>query len=53
MDKNIQKYIWKGIAKFIMIIENRLKENYLKALHNSSGRGVINFFDSQGRKFLI
>ena len=53
MDKNIQKYIWKCIVKFIMIIENRLKENYLKALHNSSVRGVINFFDSQGRKFLI
>lgn len=52
-DKNIQKYIWKCIVKFTMIIENRLQENYLKALHNSSGRGVINFFDSQGGKFLI
>lgn len=24
LDKNIQKYIWKRIVKFIMIMENRL-----------------------------
>lgn len=53
LDKNIQNYIWKCIVKLIMIMENRLWENYLKGLHNSGGRSIINFFDSQGMKFLI
>lgn len=48
-DKNIWKHIWKHVVKFAVVMGTRLQENYLEALHNTRGWGVINFSDFQGR----
>lgn len=48
-DKNIWKHIWKHVVKFAVVMGTRLQENYLEALHNTRGRGVINFLNFQGR----